>query len=85
MSATAFLFPGQGAQHVGMGSKIAEKYPAARELFNRANDILGYDLAKLCFEGPQADLDTTEISQPAIFVTSLACLEMLRAESPAAH
>lgn len=82
MSTAAFLFPGQGAQHVGMGSKIAEKYPAARELYNRANDILGYDLAKLCFEGPQADLDTTEISQPAIFVTSLACLEMLRAESP---
>lgn len=82
MSTTAFLFPGQGAQHVGMGSKIAEKYPAARELYNRANDILGYDLAKFCFEGPAADLDTTEISQPAIFVTSLACLEMLRAESP---
>ncbi len=82
MSKIAFLFPGQGAQHVGMGKDIAEKYPAARELYNQAADVLGYDLAKLCFEGPAEDLDSTVISQPAIFVTSLAALEMLRAESP---
>ena len=78
----ALLFPGQGAQHVGMGRKIAEKYPRARELYDRAAAILGYDLAKKCFEGPAAELDTTEISQPAIFVTSLAALEMLRVDSP---
>lgn len=82
MSKIAFLFPGQGAQHVGMGQKIVDKYPRARELYAEASEILGYDLAKLCGEGPAAELDTTAISQPAIFVTSLACLEMLRAESP---
>lgn len=78
----AFLFPGQGAQHVGMGKTLVEKYPGAKALYERAADVLGYDLAKLCFEGPSTELDTTEISQPAIFVTSLAALEMLRAESP---
>jgi [acyl-carrier-protein] S-malonyltransferase len=78
----AFLFPGQGAQHVGMGKTISEKYPAAKELYSRAGEILGYDLAKLCFSGPADELDSTVISQPAIFVTSLAALEMLRTESP---
>jgi [acyl-carrier-protein] S-malonyltransferase len=78
----AFLFPGQGAQHVGMGRTIAARYPAAQALYDQANEILGYDLATLCFEGPAEDLDSTVISQPAIFVTSLAALEMLRADRP---
>lgn len=65
-----------------MGKTIAEKYPAAKELYKQAGEILGYDLAKLCFEGPAEELDSTIISQPAIFVTSLAALEMLRADSP---
>jgi [acyl-carrier-protein] S-malonyltransferase len=65
-----------------MGRQIAEKYPRARELFDRAGEILGYDLAKKCFEGPADDLNTTQISQPAIFVASLAALEMLKADSP---
>jgi [acyl-carrier-protein] S-malonyltransferase len=78
----AFLFPGQGAQHVGMGKSIVKGYPAARSLFDQANQLLGYDLAKLCFEGPAEELDSTFISQPALFVTSLAALEMLRADSP---
>jgi [acyl-carrier-protein] S-malonyltransferase len=82
MSRIGFLFPGQGAQHVGMGKTIAEQFPAAARLYEQANDILGYDLRKLCFEGPSEELDETVISQPAIFVTSLACLEKLRAESP---
>lgn len=82
MSKTAFLFPGQGAQHVGMGKTISEKYPAARALYEQAGEILGFDLAQLCFEGPQEKLNATDISQPAIFVTSLAAVEMLRAESP---
>lgn len=82
MSRIGFLFPGQGAQHVGMGRDIVEQYPAARDLFDRAGEVLGYDLAKLCFEGPAEELDSTVISQPAIFVTSLACLEKLRADSP---
>ncbi|MDA1015684.1 MAG: ACP S-malonyltransferase [Planctomycetota bacterium] len=80
MSTIGFLFPGQGAQHVGMGKSLAENYPAARALFDKANDILGYDLAQLCFDGPAEKLDTTEVSQPAIYVASLAALEMLRAE-----
>jgi len=82
MSRIGFLFPGQGAQHVGMGRDIVEQYPAARDLFDRAGEVLGYDLAKLCFDGPAEELDSTVISQPAIFVTSLACLEKLRADSP---
>ena len=82
MSRIGFLFPGQGAQHIGMGKTIAERFPAAARLYEQANEILGYDLRKLCFEGPSEELDETVISQPAIFVTSLACLEKLRAESP---
>lgn len=82
MSKIALLFPGQGAQHVGMGSQLVESFPKARELFNTANEILGYDLAKLCFSGPSEELDSTIYSQPALFVSSLAALEKLRAESP---
>jgi [acyl-carrier-protein] S-malonyltransferase len=75
---TAFLFPGQGAQVVGMGADIAQEYPAAREIFQKANDIVGFDLRKICFEGPGEQLNTTTISQPAIFVTSAAILEVLK-------
>jgi [acyl-carrier-protein] S-malonyltransferase len=82
LSRIAFLFPGQGAQMVGMGKRLAETVPAARRLYDRASQLLGYDLAKLCFEGPAEQLDSTVCSQPAIFVTSLAALEALRAESP---
>lgn len=78
----AFLFPGQGAQSVGMGVALAESVPAAKELFVRANDILGYDLLKLCAEGPAERLDATEHSQPALFVCSLAALEKLKGEQP---
>jgi [acyl-carrier-protein] S-malonyltransferase len=80
----AFLFPGQGAQHVGMGRSIAEKLPAARQLYEQADEILGFPLSRICFEGPAAELDTTAVSQPAIFVTSLAALELLKAENPQA-
>ncbi|WP_373653405.1 ACP S-malonyltransferase [Schlesneria sp. DSM 10557] len=82
MAKIAFLFPGQGAQHVGMGKTIAERFPQAKSLYDRAADVLGFDLASLCFEGPAERLDTTAISQPALFVSSLAALEMLRAEQP---
>jgi [acyl-carrier-protein] S-malonyltransferase len=75
---TAFLFPGQGAQVVGMGADIVYAYPAAAEVFQKANAILGFDLRKICFEGPAEQLNTTTISQPAIFVTSAAMLEVLK-------
>ncbi|MHC4551997.1 MAG: ACP S-malonyltransferase [Planctomycetota bacterium] len=75
---TAFLFPGQGAQFVGMGADIAEQYPQAKELFTQANDILGYDLQSLCCDGPEDKLNATTVSQPAIFVVSAAILQQVR-------
>lgn len=74
----AFLFPGQGAQVVGMGREIAEAYPTAAEVFEKADSIVRFDLSRICFEGPAEQLNTTTISQPAIFVTSAAILEVLR-------
>jgi [acyl-carrier-protein] S-malonyltransferase len=78
LSKIALLFPGQGAQTVGMGRQLAESLPAARALYDRASAMLGYDLAQVCFEGPADRLDATAFSQPALFVTSLAALESLR-------
>lgn len=75
---SAFLFPGQGAQAVGMGVE-AQKVPAAAELFSKANEILGFDLLDVCITGPKEKLDSTVLSQPAIYVTSLAAVEVLRA------
>jgi [acyl-carrier-protein] S-malonyltransferase len=74
----AFLFPGQGSQVAGMGKDVAAAFPQAAALYSRANDVLGYDLAALCFDGPQVKLDATAVSQPAIFVTSAAMLEVLK-------
>ena len=78
----AFLFPGQGAQSVGMCKSIYDKYPCAKSLFDRASEIPGDDLAKLCFEGPKEQLDSTVNSQPALFVSALAALEMLKEVKP---
>ncbi len=80
---TALVFPGQGAQSVGMVGDWCESLPAARELFRRAADILGYDLAAICTAGPAEKLNTTAVSQPAILVTSLAALEVLKSRDPA--
>ncbi|OHB59089.1 MAG: [acyl-carrier-protein] S-malonyltransferase [Planctomycetes bacterium RBG_13_44_8b] len=90
---TAYIFPGQGAQVVGMGRDFYDAEPPAKQIFDKANEILGYDcrkslglpteaspsgLAKICFEGPGDELDSTVVSQPAIFVTSVAILEVLK-------
>ncbi len=82
MPKTAFLFPGQGAQTVGMGAELASSLPAAQTLFDRAADILGYDLLQLCKEGPADKLNSTVHSQPALFVCSLAALEQLKQDAP---
>ncbi|HEV2294320.1 MAG TPA: ACP S-malonyltransferase [Tepidisphaeraceae bacterium] len=71
-STTYILCPGQGAQVVGMGKDFYEQSPAAKEVFHRANEVLGFDLAKLAFEGQEDRLNQTDISQPAIYVTSIA-------------
>ncbi len=82
MSKVAFVFPGQGAQSVGMGRRLVESVPAARALYVGAGAILGYDLLHVCLEGPAEKLDSTVYSQPALFVTSLAALEWLKANKP---
>jgi [acyl-carrier-protein] S-malonyltransferase len=82
MPRTAFLFPGQGAQVVGMAGALCQSLPAAKALFDRAATILGFDLLAVCVNGPAERLNATDISQPAIFVASLAALEQLRANEP---
>jgi len=75
----AFLFPGQGSQTIGMGKDIYEKYEEARKVYEQASKISGRDIAKLCFEGPQEELNKTENTQIAILTTSLAILEVIKA------
>ncbi len=75
---TAFLFPGQGSQFVGMGRDLYEREPAARALFDEADERLGYALSQLCFEGPEEALTNTAVQQPALFTTSLAAWTVLR-------
>lgn len=81
----AFLFPGQGAQTVGIGKELYDSLPAAKTLFDRAGEILGYSLIDVCTNGPAERLNSTVVSQPAIFVASLAALEKLRQEQPEAE
>jgi [acyl-carrier-protein] S-malonyltransferase len=80
---TGLLFPGQGAQKVGMCRTLLEQFPPARALFAAAREVLGYDLQQICLEGPAAQLDATEYSQPALFVASLAALAKLKHDQPA--
>src|SRR5262249_3832151 len=84
MARGAFLFPGQGAQYVGMGAALAGALPAARSLFDQASAVLGYDLLEVCTKGPKERLDSTAVSQPAIYVASLAALEQLKQTEPTA-
>ena len=76
--ALAFLFAGQGAQKVGMGRSLCEQSPAARALYDEANSVLGWDLQRVSFEGPEPDLTQTKVCQPALYVHGLAVLAGLR-------
>jgi [acyl-carrier-protein] S-malonyltransferase len=81
-STIALLFPGQGSQFVGMGKDLYDKYPNARRTFDEADDVLGYKLSQLCFEGPEDQLRLTEITQPAILTVSIAALRALEMRMP---
>lgn len=83
MSKTALLFAGQGAQTVGMGKDLAATIPSAQAWFDRANAALGYDLAGICFNGPDAELTKTENAQPGIFLVSWVAFELLKERVPA--
>ncbi len=82
MPKVAWLFPGQGSQFVGMGQDLVEAYPEARKIFQRADDVLGLSLSRLCFEGPEEELTDTVNAQPAIFTHSAAVLAVVRTHMP---
>ena len=75
-----FLFPGQGAQRVGMGAELAQNFPAARRVFDQADEALGFSLSKLCFEGPEDDLRLTINTQPALVTCAIAALRVFEGE-----
>ena len=80
MKATAFIFPGQGSQYVGMGKEFFENFHEAREVFQEADDVLHLSISSLCFQGPEEALKLTENTQPAVLTTSIAVLRVLQAE-----
>lgn len=77
-SMNAYVFPGQGAQYVGMGKDLAERYPEARQMFEHADRVLGVHLSKICFEGPEEELKQTKNTQPAIFLHSMVVWHLLK-------
>jgi [acyl-carrier-protein] S-malonyltransferase len=82
MNNTAFVFPGQGSQNIGMGKDIFDTYPIARHLFRKADEILGFSISDMCFEGPKEALDDTIHTQPALYVSSVAIYRALKEELP---
>ncbi|HJV36696.1 ACP S-malonyltransferase [Geomonas sp.] len=82
MQSYAFIFPGQGSQHAGMGKELADNFQIAARTFQEADDALGFKLSTMCFEGPEEDLKLTANTQPAILAASVAALRVLREESP---
>ena len=72
------IFPGQGSQSPGMGKELAEKFPVARQVFEEADDALGFAISRLCFEGPAEDLQLTENTQPAILAVSVAAFRAMK-------
>jgi [acyl-carrier-protein] S-malonyltransferase len=82
MKKLALIFSGQGAQTVGMGKDLAAEFPVADRLFKKADEILGYSLSQICFEGPVEELTKTSVCQPALYVHGLACLAVLREKFP---
>ncbi len=78
MATTAFVFPGQGSQGVGMGRALADAYPAAKETFDEADDILGFRLSELCFDGPEDKLSLTEYTQPALYTAGIAAFRTVQ-------
>ncbi len=81
MSEVAFIFPGQGSQHVGMGKELADNFKIARETFQEADETLGFSISSLCFNGPEEDLKLTSNTQPAILTASIAALRVLSSET----
>ena len=81
MGDTALVFAGQGAQFVGMGKDLAEEYGDCRKIFEKADEVLGYSLSGICFEGPEEDLTRSDRCQPAVFVTGMACRKALEIRS----
>jgi len=82
MSKTALLFAGQGAQVAGMGKDLVEQFPSAKAWFDRANAVVGYDLASICFNGPDTELTKTENAQPGIFLVSWVAFQLLKEQVP---
>src|SRR5215204_7233280 len=80
MATIAYIFPGQGSQYVGMGKDLVENFPAAKQVFEEADNAIGFPLAAMCFEGNEEDLQLTANTQPAILATSVAAYRAMEAE-----